>query len=283
LSIAGLAAVGAGIAGSGCELVRTKQEANQDPLYPFVLPYDKWTEESLDSFLAHCSQERLLLIAQSLELKNNPVSIHEVKQQMIWISTNIVKYPFANSVQYHQMAQWVGGKYGIDSNEIQSASTFKIEHRIMEKLFIQVWDKLTPDQRKQALEKIAATSSVKIPASIALLGGSAALAAFSTSVGMAGFAFYTTMSSMICSALEVFGVVLPVAGGYTILSSTVATLTGPIGWAIAALGASGALAIAGSANPAKCAAFIAQMHFIKVDALYKSNELSPVLQNLGLA
>jgi uncharacterized protein YaaW (UPF0174 family) len=284
-AIAALSTAGLGFAGIGffgCESFSKKPAAERDPLYPYVLPYSIWTEESLEAFLAHCDQTRMSLIALSLELGDKPVSIYAAENQIIWLSTNIWMFPFTHSVEYHKIVQWLAGKYGVDSSEIQTASTFTIEHQIMKKVFVQVWDNLTPEQRTQVLSKIDSVDSLNKKGGIALLGGSAALATLSTSMAMTGFAFYTTMSSVICETAVLFGVTLPF-GAYTSASVAAATLGGPVGWAIGGITAVGGVAFVGSANQAKCAAFIVQMHMIKVDALNKAGMLTPVLQNLQLA
>ena len=106
-------------------------------------------------------------------------------------------------------------------------------------------------------------------AGIAALGGSAALATLSTTIIFSGFAFYTGLSTFICSAAAIVGVSLPF-GVYTGAAATAALLGGPIGWGLIALGSVGGAALLGSANYQKTAQMIIAIHLIKVDALEKS-------------
>lgn len=125
----------------------------------------------------------------------------------------------------------------------------------MDSIFVQIWDKLTPEQRSKILTDLDKGDKIQDKAGIALASGATALATLSTTVYFAGFAFYTTMSSVIFATAGFFGITLPFTA-YTGAASTVAVLSGPVGWAIASLAALGSLIFIGRANHAKVAAFV---------------------------
>jgi hypothetical protein len=152
---------------------------------------------------------------------------------------------------------------------------------VVQDVFIQIWDKLTPEQRKQVLDSLDKDSKLQDKAGIALAGGAAALTALSATVYFAGFAFYTTMSSVIFSTAGIFGLTVPFAA-YAGASTTVGVLSGPVGWTILGLSALGSLVMLGSANEAKTAAFVTQVHLIKVQALKNSGKLTSTLKDLAL-
>ena len=89
------------------------------------------------------------------------------------------------------------------------------------------------------------------------------------------------MSSVISATAGFFGLTLPFAA-YSGASSTAAVLSGPVGWAILGLAALGAVIFVGRANHAKTAAFVTQLHLIKVHSLKKNGRLDRVLSELEL-
>ena len=113
--------------------------------------------------------------------------------------------------------------------------------------------------RKILREKLELHSTSKKSLNIAKM----VTAAFS------GFAFYTGMSSLLYSAASVVGVTLPFAT-YMGASSTVAVLSGPVGWAIITVGAAVGAGFIGMPDYQKTAQMIIAIHLIKVDAIQKS-------------
>lgn len=156
----------------------------------------------------------------------------------------------------------------VAKTDIKNLSTFYLERKLLEQLFVHLWDKLPPKEREKLLCQLDKTGAIKDKASVAALSGAAALAAFSATVLLSGFAFYTTMFSIICAVAGFFGITLPF-GVYATASSTVALLAGPVGWVLAAILAVIGLALLGRANVQKTIVFVSALHCIKVEHLQK--------------
>jgi uncharacterized protein YaaW (UPF0174 family) len=252
-----------------------------DSLAPFVQIKQKWSPNNFDDFLVHCSLTRMNSIRKSIALPEverlNINCLNEVKEQFIWKSSNIATYPFKDKekIDYHSIVKWVAGKYGVKNDYINNDTTFVLERRILEKVFTDIWDKLTPNQRKELLSKIDKNGTLDI-ASISTLSGGAALAALATTTYFAGFAFYTTMSTVMCTVAGFFGVTLPFAA-YTGTASLAAFLSGPIGWAIIATAVGAGVLLLGRADYQETSAFIIQMHMIKVSAYKNSHWDIPII------
>ena len=240
----------------------------RDSLMPYVLKEKTWTATDFNAFLDHCNDKRLNALSKSL--KTNNASVADIKKEFLWQSSNLLVYPFkdAESIDYHEVVKWIAGKCDVPQDTIDTAPTFALERKIMEYSFKEIWDSLSVKQRTELIQKIDTQGKLN-SAEIAAMGGTAALATLSASVYFAGFAFYTTMSTVICSVAGFFGVSLPFAA-YSGASTTVAVLSGPVGWTLIVIGAAGSLAFLGKANWRNCMAFIIQVHCIKVDALQRS-------------
>jgi len=256
-----------------------------DPLYPFVKPNIRWSTKELSEFLQRVKVPDQNLILKSLGRNDNePYDVAQIKKDIIWVSSNITTYPFKNKTdyRYHEdIMQWLASEYNVEESYIHAGSTFILERKILDSIFIQIWDRLTPDQRKQILTDIDKENKLKDKAGIAMAGGAGALAALSATIYFTGFAFYTTLSTMICATAGFFGITLPFAA-YAGASTTTAVLAGPVGWAILGLAALGSTVFLGRANHAKTAAFVTQLHLIKVQVLKNSNMLDKVLEELAL-
>ena len=256
---------------------RTYSEQKRiDELYPYCcLEYDMHSYQ-FNEFLNHLSWERALSIIQAVnqEYEANSLEqiISDIKKEFVWKSSHWITYGFkdAESIDYDKTVRWVAEKILKEEKELHSLTTFQVERLICEAFFEQIWDHMSVEDREKTLKdmKIEGIDSNQI-AGIAALGGSAALATLSTTIIFSGFAFYTGLSTFICSAAAIVGVSLPF-GVYTGAAATAALLGGPIGWGLIALGSVGGAALLGSANYQKTAQMIIAIHLIKVDALEKS-------------
>jgi hypothetical protein len=218
-------------------------------------------------------------------MEGEPYDVTEVKREVMWLASNVLTYPFKEKEEYdyHKaILRWLAGEYDVPDRVCIAAPSFVLERKILDALFVKIWDKLTPEQRREILEEIDKNSTIKDKAGLAMATGATALTALSATVYFAGFAFYTTMSSVICATAGFFGITLPF-GAYTGASGTAAVLSGPVGWAIAGLAALGSVIFLGRASEAKTAAFVTQIHLIKVQALQNSHRLEEVLRDLRLA
>ena len=151
-------------------------------------------------------------------------------KHLMWISSSTFTYPFkdVNKVNYQtDILLWAAQENGLDTSD--SLSSFLVERRIYENNFAQIWDRLTPQQRTELLNKMQVSGlSDSQKAALVAGSGAAAVTALSATVAFSGFAFYTTMSTVIATSAGLLGITLPF-GVYSGASSTVAVLSGPIG------------------------------------------------------
>mgnify|MGYP003650175783 CR=1 FL=1 len=270
----------------------TINEADNDiaKVAKYVHPKVSWSYAEFNEFLDLLPDTGLISLQKSLELisdntnqktvKDRDEVVNKIQTQLLWYSSNILTYPFEDEekIGYHNLTKWVGGELGVDQWILDTQPTLVVERAIQEKLFVDIWDKLSVEQRTEVLKKVDkngdvsshATETSLDYAAIASLSGAGALAALSMTVHLVGFTFYTTMSTVICATAGFFGVTLPFAA-YTTSSSFVAFLSGPVGWALLAIAAAAGVTLAGRANPRKTAAAICQIHSLKVAALKASN------------
>ncbi|MDW8221429.1 MAG: hypothetical protein RMJ82_00585 [Gemmatales bacterium] len=257
----------------------------QETATPGKFTYDylnqTWGAWHLNSFLELITDEDRLNLKKALgllhpearvtQLRGRSQDVYDILKGLLWSSSHWLPYWWRSvrKIDYHGLVQWCASKLGAaTSSEINNLSTFALERKIMERLFIKVWDELEPEQRKELLCRIDKTECIKDKAAVAALSGAAALATLSATVFFSGFAFYTTMSTVICTVAGFLGVTLPFAV-YTTASSAVALLAGPIGWAAAAVLALAGLAVLGRADVNKTTAFVVALHCIKVQHLQR--------------
>lgn len=245
---------------------------------PFVKTSERWDATHLFEFLEALPPEAVLRLKQSqglLEqnadkssLKGPKLDARDLQKHLLWVSSNALAYPFKDETQlaYHRVVTSVAETAGVPKSALSDAPTFAIERELLLIIFTQLWDELGKEQRLELLSRIDPNGSIKDKGAIAALGGASALAALQATVMFSGFAFYTTMSVVIATVAGFFGITLPFAA-YTSASAIVGFLSGPIGWAIMGVTAVGGLALAGKPNHKKTAAFIGQLHALKVEAL----------------
>jgi len=242
---------------------------------------DFWKAEHLNRFLELITDEDRLNLKKSLQLlkpeatgsqlRGKNADINDILRQLLWVSSHWLPYLRRDewSIDYHGIVCWCASKLKLRKQDIQTLPTFALERKILEQLFIQMWDKLPPKEREKLLCQLDKTGCIQDKAAIAALSGAAALTALSTTVILSGFAFYTTMSSLLCAVAGFFGITLPF-GVYTTASSTVALLAGPVGWVLAAILAAIGLAMIGRANVQKTIPFVVTLHCIKVEHMKKA-------------
>jgi uncharacterized protein YaaW (UPF0174 family) len=276
--IAGSAIVGATLASvGGYRLLRDHTDLLVDDLYPFVRPFARIGAPEFTAFLAHLSAAHQKLVLGALKKENEPFDVTDIKRTVRLVATNVLTYPFREKEDYNyheEIVQWVATEFDVDSAVVSTAPTFVLERKVLNALFIKIWDKLTP-------ERVDPHGDSVDKAALALAGGATALITLSATVLFSGLTFYSTMSTVIFSSAGFFGLTLPF-GAYVGSSTTVSVLVGPIGWVIAGLAALTSVALFGKANVQKTAAFVAQAHLIKVHSLKNSHRLERVLKELKL-
>lgn len=300
-SVLKMAAGGVSLAALGSAYLALQEEAvedveEKDPLAdvaPWVKPTDRWGAGHLNDFLVKLPPAAMLALQRSagmLEEDEATVELLEgtsedaaanVMKYAQWVSRSIWTYKFYDpkKLDYHATVEWVGRKLKLDDSLLENAPTFLLEQEIQRKLFSAMWDKLDPQKRAQVLKDIDPQDKIKDKASIIMMGGSAAITALSGTVALTGFAFYTTMSTVIAATAAAFGITLPFAA-YTTASTVVGALTGPLGWGIAAILGAASL---GTANANKTARLIGAIHGMKVEALVAARHPVPIFQREAFA
>ena len=266
------AIVGGGYYASGW--FRDPIAAAADAADPFK---QKWDTADYDAFLAKLPADALWTLKVSLGLATiedrMPANVDrnamraEINAEVVWVSSNLAGWIFkGKAVRYDELARWVAEEYDVPSALAVRASTFKVERAIVLQLFAGIWDGLTPEQRSEVLAKIDPDGSLKDPAGIALMSGTAAASRLAGSALFFGFGFYTTMSTVIATIGKILGVTVPWVV-YSSASTLVAFLaTNPFGWALLAVGAGASVAWLGGANEQKSAAFVCQINALRAAA-----------------
>ena len=200
-------------------------------------------------------------------LPESCVSPAAIRKELQWTCCSKLRFHALNhrKVNYHKEAlQWVCEKRGIPKSPVRNLSTYELERKFVERYFAQVWDSLKPAQKAELLRKIekSSKSTIANKAGIAAMSGGAAMAALGTTVAFTGFAFYTTMSTVIASAAGWVGATLPFSA-YTGASTTVAVCAGPVGWCIAGAGLAGGAVLASWPDSQRTANFVVAAHLIK--------------------
>lgn len=252
-------------------------------LEPLVLPDATWTANELDAFLRSLPDEGRLSMKKSLELLDSDATVAdlssasadvaEVKKEMLWVSHSIATYPFRNAdrLDYHELVKWAATKAGVDEQIVKSHSTFRLERALQEHVvgeaFVSLWDRLNEKGRRELLQQMDPDGSIEDHAALVPLSGAATLSALMATVHFSGFAFYTTMSTVMFTVASWAGITLPFAA-YTGASTLLAFLTGPVGWALITIATAAGVALyLGAPNVQKTTAAILQLHALKVAAL----------------
>ena len=241
------------------------------------LVQDEWTLNDVQVFLESLPQSDLKELGDLTG--ESGATAEQLTNHLIWLSSYAFTYPFKNqnNVNYHtDILLWAAKENGVAVSG--SPSTFQVERKIFENKFAQIWDRLTPQQRSELLKKDE-FSGLNDNQKAALVAGTgaAAVTALSATVAFSGFAFYTSMSTVIATSAGLLGVTLPFSV-YTGASSTVAVISGPIGWAIALVAGTGAVIWASAPNADKTIAFILALHIYKAK---RAEEIARKIQKLG--
>ncbi|MDO5291053.1 MAG: hypothetical protein Q4F13_15690 [Pseudomonadota bacterium] len=274
------------ILSSGC----SREDAFKDPMAQaasFVKPQERWAGRHLYDFLKVLPPEKRLALKTSHDLLNKKATLDalkgaeadalEIRDHLFKLSNNILLRPWrkAEDLDYHEVVMWTARKLGVPEEELKdSLTTFELEKKLYRQVFVDHWDKLTEEQRRQKLDRLGESESGLDRAAIAAMSGSAAWAALSGAVAFTGFAFYTTMSTLMAAGAGLVGVTLPFAA-FSGAASTIAAVTGPVGWAVTAVAFVGGVALAGRAKAKKSAALIMEVHALKVLALKAANKPIP--------
>lgn len=125
-------------------------------------------------------------------------------------------------------ANWLGVK-----TEATNVDDSVLERSIVLAAFEKLMNKATPEQKAELMRELKAQQN-------RMLGGVGATAGAITLAHLSGFGLYIAASTALGSMTTALGVTLPFAV-YTGMSSTIALLIGPIGWAAIAVGGAAVL------------------------------------------
>lgn len=268
------------MAGVGYSIYRS---ARAGTILQEVAPTIQWQSSDLEVFLSSLGRKESALINESLGIDDTNLDLTKIKREVVSRSSHFFTGPFKNkeTFDYHNIVHWVAKEYDVKTKVLDSASTYKLERIIFEEHFIRLWESLNEEQRMEYLKEAYSTDSLEDLAGIASLSGSAALVALATSVSLTGFAFYTGMSTFICSAASLLGATLPFSA-YVTASSTVAFLAGPAGWILGGLIAIGGLVFLGFPDAKKLAPFVIMTHCLKANRLNDWGHLKSVNRTLQI-
>lgn len=253
-------------------------------LAPLVQPQARWHSQHLADFLQALPPPAMLTLQRTIGLASAQDGIEKLQGpttdtlamqiSVLRLSTHFLGRVFKNpaALDYHEVVSWVAGRSGVASSIVKNASTYLLERKLLESIFIEQWNQLSVAQREKVLDgldlgtaSLEKAAVIADKAAIAALGGAAALATLSTTVALSGFAFYTTLSATIAAVAAAAGVTVPFAV-YAGASTVVAVLSGPVGWVIAGAAALGGLALL-RPDAKRLISFVLTLHLLKVDAL----------------
>ena len=170
---------------------------------------------------------------------------------------------------YHETVKWTAKELGVSKVECDCATTFQLEHKILENLFSKMWDRLSVEDRAKVLKDAEMPDEWKNKNGTAVCTTIATvIGTMSNNVAAASFAFYILMAKTIPTLTATLG-------GIT---ATTTIIAGPSGWINGLAWVVVAASLIGQADVSKCASFIARIHLTKIEALGKANvDISPYL------
>jgi len=134
-----------------------------DSLMAVIRPQNVLTQRDFTRFLERLNlgQKKLLMLSLSndkeekarIEAKTFFLPSHIEKTALETLSAHM-EIPEAQNLNYHKMVQQVAKLLDVDQAELRYASTFQLERRITEKVFVKIWDKLAPRQREKVLKDV---------------------------------------------------------------------------------------------------------------------------------
>lgn len=278
------AIVAGGVALAGAVVLNRYTDLFASSIYRTIRPTAHWAAPDFTVFLQKMNVPQQAAVMESLDMKGKPFGVAKVKEQILWYASNAAEYPFLDKENYNyhdRIVRWAAQKHEVPSDLVNAAPTFVLERKIMEKVFMNLWDTLKAEQRMEVLQRVDQRDTIHDKRGIALGSGTMALAALTAAVKIMGFPFYMLVSSLIhaCTAILVKSIPFLV---YMLASKTIWVLSGPVGWALQVASGIWTVIELGRANPHKTAAFIIAQHLQKVQILQDHRRLDNVLANLHL-
>jgi hypothetical protein len=274
------------------EFGHSTREAPKPPPPPIaqcaqlVHPEKIWWGTELNNFLDILPDEQMLLLEKSIDNLPREATVERLRERVR--SYNVFKFlaklqgicPYdcisddpeddwtgkACDIAYHKVVQWVATNVGVEQNTVANGSTILVERAIQVEYFKQLWDKMTPEQRMNSLEKFSSDGEIPDLANMALMGGAAAWETLAGRDLVDGYNFYETIAEIVWKVARFFDITLP-SDASAAASDIVAFFSQPIGWAIIALlSFISILKMFGGADYTKALPAVLQLHWIKVAA-----------------
>jgi uncharacterized protein YaaW (UPF0174 family) len=130
-----------------------------------------------------------------------------------------------NEPSYKKITQQVANELKIKFKKYETSQ--ELEIKIAQKVMETVWEKMTPEQRKEMEEELKKTAKEFDRGKA--LASSASIFGALTAAQLSGFGVYLLASTTLGAITGVIGLTLPFAA-YTALSSAIGIIIGPVGW-----------------------------------------------------
>lgn len=176
----------------------------------------------LKNLLAKSSLEERQGLSNILTAEN--MSTKALVDAFEWQSSSLFGYLFS-SPSYKDIVKQVADKIKADYKAY--FTTEQIEVAIAQKVMETVWEKMTPDQRRE-MEKewVRTAQQFDKGGEFAKAGG---VFAALTAAQLSGFGVYLLATTTLGAITGVLGITLPFAV-YTTMTSAIAVILGPVGW-----------------------------------------------------
>ena len=113
----------------------------------------KDSPKDFDDFIIACGKEEREDLVSCLEGEKGKIRLKDIKKQIIWKYHSTFSYVFRNKeeIDYHKLVCWVASKNGISDQYIETYSTFQLEEKIAHITLMKIFDALSVDEKKRAL------------------------------------------------------------------------------------------------------------------------------------
>lgn len=260
---------------------------SSDPMLavaPFVRKDMVWKTTTYIEFLTSLPPAGLLALKKSLGLVPSDATVASLKGVQVdvfEINTDLCKKTSWFGIcrnpadfDYHGIVVDIAEGAQVDAAKMKNASTFEIEHLLMERTFQAIekdfsarWAAMTPSERSKVLERVDPNGELKDKAALVAGTGGAAVRAVAAIVSLTGFSAYIAATTALSAAVGAVGAVLPFAA-YTTLTASIAVISGPVGWLAGAIAGIFSVVMRNRPETQRVAAFILTMHALKLDALH---------------